>query len=141
MPKVSANQLSRETEREIADALIRTLAKIEDERLLGRFLDDLLTPMEKVMLAKRLMAAVLLQRGYSYGAISRILKMSKTTIHLIQRELIKSGEGYRTIFSRFFRESKGTKLSKAIESILNKMTLPVKGSRRSMRRWRQAMAE
>lgn len=137
MTKVSKNPLSKETQREVTEALIRTLAKIDDDKLLARFLDDLLTPIEKLMLGKRLMVAVLLQRGYSYGAVCRILKMSKTTVFLIQRELLKSGEGYRKIFELFFRESKGSKIIAAIERFLDSITLPVKGSPTSMRRWKR----
>src|SRR3989344_2165753 len=115
MPKVSQNPLSSEMRQEITSAFIRTLTKIDDDHLLKRFLDDLLTPTEKLMLAKRLMVAVLLQRGYSYGAVCRVLKMSKTTVHLIQRDLVKSGDGYRKVFDRFFKESKGQRILNAIE--------------------------
>lgn len=137
MPKVSQNPLPPERKKEIMDALVRTLAKINNDSLLKRFLDDLLTPTEKLMLGKRLMVAVLLQRGYSYGAVCRALKMSKTTVHLIQRELLKSGEGYKKIFDLFFRESRGQKILDAIERFLNSVTLPVKGSPASMRRWKR----
>lgn len=118
---------------------MRTLAKIDNDSLLKRFLDDLLTPMEKLMLGKRLMVAVLLQRGYSYGAVCRALKMSKTTVHLIQRELLKSGEGYKKIFALFFLESRGQKFLDEIERFLNSVTLPVKGSSLSMRRWKRIL--
>ena len=120
-------------------AFIQTLVKISDDALLRRFLDDLLSPTEKIMLSKRLMAAVLLQRGYSGGAVSTALKMSKTTVWLIQRELVKSGQGYHTVFDRFFRESRGQRILDAIERFLNAITLPVKGSRSSMRRWKRAI--
>lgn len=139
MPKVSRNPLSREMQQEMMRAFIQTLVKISDDALLRRFLDDLLSPTEKLMLSKRLMAAVLLQRGYSGGAVSTALKMSKTTVWLIQRELVKSGDGYRTVFDRFFRESRGQRILDAVERFLNAITFPVKGSRSSMRRWKRAI--
>ena len=139
MPKVSKNLLPEETKKEIMGALIKTLTKIDNDRLLARFLDDLLTPTEKLMLGKRLMVAVLLQKGYSYGAVCRVLKMSKTTVHIIQRDLFRSGEGYKKIFDLFFRESKGKKILYAIERFLDKITLPVKGSPSSMRRWQRSL--
>ena len=139
MPKVSSNPLSAETRRGMMQAFVRTLVKINDDALLQCFLDDLLTPTEKLMLAKRLMTAVLLQRGYSYGAVCHVLKMSKTTVHLIQRELLKSGEGYRKVFDRFFRESRGQKILGAVERSLDAITLPVKGSSSDMRRWKRAL--
>lgn len=139
MVKVSRNPLSTEMRNEMVNAFIRTLAKISDDALLRRFLDDLLSPTEKIMLSKRLMAAVLLQRGYSYGAVCRALKLSKTTVFLIQRELLKSGEGYKKVFQLFFRESKGQRLLDAVDRFLGAITLPVKGSPSSMRRWKRAL--
>lgn len=124
---------------EMTNAFVRTLVKISDDGLLRRFLDDLLTPTEKLMLSKRLMAAILLQRGYSYRAVCSALKMSKTTVHLIQRELLKAGEGYRKVFQLFFKEAKGQRLVDAIERFLDAITLPVKGSREDMRRWKRAL--
>lgn len=139
MVKVSRNPLSTEMRNEMVNAFIRTLAKISDDALLRRFLDDLLSPTEKIMLSKRLMAAVLLQRGYSYGAVCRALKLSKTTVFLIQRELLKSGEGYKKVFQLFFRESKGQRLLDAVDRFLDAITLPVKSSPSSMRRWKRTL--
>ncbi|MBI2097037.1 MAG: hypothetical protein HYT40_02715 [Candidatus Sungbacteria bacterium] len=139
MPKVSQNQLSPAIRKEIAHALVRTLVKINDGALLASFLDDLLTPNEKLMLSKRLIAAVLLQRGYSYGSVCKILKMSKTTVHILQRDLLRSGAGYKNIFELFFKESKGQRWLAAVNNVLDAITLPVKGSPSSMRRWRLAL--
>ena len=116
--------------------MIQTLVKINDDTLLRRFLDDLLTPAEKIMVGKRLMAAVLLQRGYKYGAVCSVLKMSKTTVGLIQRDLLKSGEGYKKVFDLFFRESKGGKIIAAIDQFLNTVSFPIKGTSLSVRRWK-----
>lgn len=140
MGRVSQNPLSPEVRREITDSLIRIMVKIDDDALLRKFLDDLFTPVEKLMLAKRLMVSVLLQRGYSYGAICRALKMSKTTVLLIQRDFAKGGgEGYRAVFQKFFQKNSGQKVVGAIEKFLDVITLPGKGSSSSMRRWKRAL--
>lgn len=138
MPRVSKNPLSSEMRQEMTGAFFRTLVKISDDTFLRRFLDDLLSPTEKLMLSKRLMVAILLQRGYSYRAVCSALKMSKTTVHLIQRELLKSGEGYRKVFQLFFKESKGKRLIDAIERFLDAITLPRKGFRSNKRSWKHA---
>ena len=144
MPKVSQNELSIEVRDEIIDSFVRILAKIDTETSLRRFLNDLLTPTEKVMLAKRLMIAVLLQRGFGYRAICQALKVSGTTVLYIRRELVKSGEGYRLVFEKFFqqqsgRKGKGQKVASAIERFLSTIALPIPGSRPTMQRWRRAM--
>lgn len=139
MGRISQNPLSAEMRREMTAALVRTLVKIDNDALLTKFLDDLLTPAEKLMVSKRLMAAVLLQRGYSYGAVCRALKLSRATVFLIQRELLKGGDGYRKVFERYFKETRGQRLLDAIDRFLDAITLPVKGSREDMRRWKHAL--
>ena len=139
MGRLWQKKLSPEMQKEITDSLVRIMTKIKDGALLQKFLDDLLTPAEKLMLAKRLMVAVLLQRGYSCGAVCRALKLSRGTVFLIQRELARGGDGYRTVFREFFQESYNKKTAGAIERFLNKITLPVKGSPSSMRRWKHAL--
>ena len=134
MGRMSQNPLSPEIKKEITDSLIEITAKINDSAMLRDFLDDLLTPSEKLMLAKRLMASVLLQRGYSYSMICRALKLSSATVFSIQRELGRRGNGYRTVFNKFFRQPKGQHIIGAIERFLDKITPPVKDSPASVRR-------
>jgi len=120
MPKVSQNPLSSEMQKEISSAFVRTLARIDDDSLLKKFIDDLLTPGEKLMLSKRLMVTILLQKGYSCGSVCRMLKMSKTTVYLYQRDILRAGDGYKKIFELFFKESKGRQwlesMSKALDA-------------------------
>ncbi|OHA01030.1 MAG: hypothetical protein A3C11_00960 [Candidatus Sungbacteria bacterium RIFCSPHIGHO2_02_FULL_49_12] len=139
MPKVSQNPLPPAVQKEISDAFVRTLVRIDSDALLQKFLGDLLTPGEKLMLSKRLMAVILLQNGYSCGSVCRMLKMSKATIYLYQRDLLRSGDGYKQIFELFFKESKGKRWLETLSRVLDALTLPVKGSPRSMRRWRSAL--
>ncbi len=139
MPKVSQNPLSPAIQKEISNALVRTLVRIDNDTLLQKFIDDLLTPGEKLMLSKRLMAAILLQKGYSCGSVCRMLKMSKTTAYLYQRDLLRSGDGYKKIFELFFKESKGKQWLEALSRVLDVLTLPVKGSPSSVRRWRSSL--
>lgn len=140
MPKLSQNQLSIEMQNEITSVLFHVISKVGGGKLLHEFLNDLLTPTEKLMLSKRLMAAILLQSGYSYGAVSQTLKMSKATISLLKRELRKGGEGYHKVFHKLFKkESKSRKIFDTIGRVLDALTLPVKGSPSSMRGWKRAL--
>ncbi len=136
MPKVSRNILSEEVHHQIMDGLVRSFARTSDEAKIKKFMNDPFTPTEKIMLAKRLMASVLLQRGYGYLAICRMLKLSKATVNFIKRDIERSGEGYRLIYESIFKE-KGSRLNKWLEAL----RLPMKGSRRDMRRWKKALYE
>lgn len=50
-------------------------------------LDTLLTPTERIMLAKRLAIIVMLEREYSYYRIMKTLKVSTSTIKRLHRNL------------------------------------------------------
>ena len=76
MPKVSKHTLSPEKIKTLAERLAKTVLLLRDEKSLQSFFNDLLTPSEKIMLGKRLLIALFLERGHSYLDISRMLKVS-----------------------------------------------------------------
>jgi uncharacterized protein YerC len=141
MGRVSKKPLHPKVRMEISQIIIRGFSKIIDEGDMAKLLRDLLTPSEKIMLGKRLMAAILLERGYSYTAISMLLKLTPGTINVVRRELDKGGEGYRIVVRLLERkESKLEKIFEKIDALLGAMTLPIKGSRSSKRRWHRDLA-
>ncbi len=75
----------------------RVLSELHSEGDITDFLDDLLTPTEKVMLAKRLAIAFLLEKGYDQRAIHTILKVSTTTVTSVNYWLLHKGRGYRNV--------------------------------------------
>lgn len=142
MPRVSKNQLSHEMQTEIVTAFIDTLGKIKNSTVLRDFINDLLTFEEKIMLSKRFMAIILLQRGYNYSYICELLKMSATTIHYLNRDLARGASGHQKVYEDFFKESKKPREEqswKIIAKILDIANLPIKGSPKSMRRWKNAL--
>ncbi|NIT04611.1 helix-turn-helix domain-containing protein [Candidatus Saccharibacteria bacterium] len=82
-------------ERKIRHAFSQSLAKISSEKEMERYIFDLLTPTEQIMLAKRLAIAALLVRGLSYQEISKRLKVSTSTVARVNLWLRASGAGYR----------------------------------------------
>lgn len=106
MPRVSQNKLSKAIQEEILQALFTSIAHIQKERDTAILLRDLLTPTEQVMIAKRLMTAMLLEREYPVHKICSILKLSRTTVILIRTALARGGEGYRIAADAVVRASK-----------------------------------
>lgn len=136
MPHVSKRPLEKEIQEKIISTLFESIMKMNQEKGVRDFINDLLTPTEKIMLAKRLGAALLLHRGYTYQSIGRILKLSPTTINHIQSDLLKSGEGYRTAFKILEKSERVSSLVDKIERFIVSVVPPVKGSRKSYRRWK-----
>ena len=139
MPRVSQNELSGEIHKRIWKALLKSLSGVKRSEDLEKLLEDLLTPTEKIMLAKRLMIAILIQRQKRSRDICRALKVSKATVNTIRRDIIRSGVGYRIVFKMFAAEPKrssgSNNILETIERLFDIMNLPIKGSPSSMRRW------
>jgi len=143
MPKVSSRKVKKEIEDKIWQQFVAVLTEVDDRTVFKSFLHDLLTPMEKTMLSKRLMIAWLIYRNVSTASICDLLKVTKATVNNIKREFSKSGKGYRSIFEKFAKK-KGEKedvFLNLVAKLVNAARLPVKGSRRDMVRWRNAMDE
>ncbi|MBI2055455.1 MAG: hypothetical protein HYT42_01040 [Candidatus Sungbacteria bacterium] len=137
MAKISQKPVTREVREEMFRSMFRALARVSDEGAIGKILDDVLTPTEKIMIAKRVMAAILIDRGYSYTEIGELLKLSPTTINTVHREIRKKGDGYRLIFGLFPKKSKFDKFLVAVDRFLALAIPPVKGSKSSFRRWKR----
>lgn len=137
MGRVSKKPLNPEVRKQIMNAVIQGFSRIINEGDMAKLINDLLTPTEKIMLGKRLMAAILLERGYSYTQIGKLLKLTPGTINVVRRELDKGGDGYRVI-TRLLKEkeSKLERILGKVDTFLGAITLPVKGPRSSMRRWK-----
>jgi len=99
MSQVSKRFLAKDIELKLYQTLWESLAKLKSQNEIQAFLADLLSPVERTMVAKRLAIAVFLEKGYSYNSIKNILKVSATTIAKIS--LILSGnKGYKLAISK-----------------------------------------
>ena len=114
MPRVSKNKISEEVREKILHALFLSFARIHDNRSISELFENLLTSTERIMIAKRLAAALLLIRCYEYRGICSLLKMSHVTVNQVKREIEKGGKGYQLAAHLVGRDS-------GVESILKKI--------------------
>lgn len=102
------------------------------------FLNDLLSPVEKVMMSKRVAVAfLLLENKYTYNEISKILKVSKGTISKIHTVFALQGKGYKKILGDILKR----KVARfALSELLDILTpLPPKGA--SIGEWKKKKRE
>lgn len=122
MSQVSKRWISKEIEDHIFEIFWQSLASCSTKETVASFLEDLLTPTEKIMLAKRVSIALLLLKGYDYKSINDTLKVSNPTIWSVNLWLKTKGQGYRRILERIIRSEKTQKvwqeIGKQIEDIL-----------------------
>lgn len=118
MPQVSKYPLAKNTQGRLYRLFWETIADLKDPLKVEEFFDDLLTPTEKIMLAKRLAIAVMLIKGYDYASIRSLLKVSPGTIGSISLWLKYSGSGYRKIVEKLLKKEKFEKILKNIDSTI-----------------------
>ena len=80
------------------------------------FLQDILSPTEKIMIAKRLAIASLLSKNYDYEAIKNLLKVSQGTIAKVALTL-KFNKGYKIVIDKIQRSEAMKEFWQSIERI------------------------
>lgn len=94
MPHVSRIKLDKKAERNLIKNLSLILAKIKKEEEMNIFLISLLTPTERLMLAKRIAIIILLKEGVSESHIASALHVTRVTVSRLQFFWEARGEGY-----------------------------------------------
>jgi Trp operon repressor len=80
MPHISSKKLNKKVYKSLATKLLRIFEKAEKNKVMGKFLQELLTRTEKIMLAKRLAIIFMLSAELPQEKIASVLKVSPTTI-------------------------------------------------------------
>lgn len=70
--QISKNKLSKNITKQTFAVFYQTIADLDTSKETATFLKDFLTEMELITLAKRLMIALYLEKGYSYDLIKKI---------------------------------------------------------------------
>jgi uncharacterized protein YerC len=99
MSQVSRIALSADLEKEIVSSFRSVITHLQTDHDVTDFLDELLTPTEKIMLAKRLAIAFLLDKNYDYRTIMSILKVSTATVSSVNKQYAHNGRGYKRVIA------------------------------------------
>jgi uncharacterized protein YerC len=118
MTQISKLQLPKALENQMNTIFHRALADLRSEGEVSDFLEDLLTPTERVMLGKRLAIAVLLDKGYDQRTIHTIMKVSVSTVSSVNYWLKNKGSGYRNVLARLKNQKEWQELKAGLEDFL-----------------------
>jgi len=121
MTQVSRYPIHKDVEKRMFEVLQETIAHLKNSEEIEDFLHDFLSPVEKIMLAKRLSIAVLLHKGYRYGSIAQILRVTPPTIATVSLLLKYSGKGYKKVVEKIANEEKMNAFWEKIEDVLAKI--------------------
>src|SRR3990167_4495546 len=124
MPQVSKRVLSKDIEEKMFKLFFEAFAYLSNPSEIQQFFLDLLGPVERTMLAKRLAIAVLLARDYSYEDIKQTLRVSSETIARVNIALNNSEGGYKIVVNKILQDRAMTEFWEKIDDTLTSVTIP-----------------
>ena len=124
MSRISRRYLDKELENKIFEVFLKTIVDIRTPTEAKNFIEDLLSPTEKIMLIKRLAIAVLLTKGKTYEYIDHTLKVSRATIMTVSLWLKHGKGGYRKVVENILKTQRKEALLGNIEEILIRLSPP-----------------
>lgn len=95
MTRISRRPLRKELEVRMFEIFWQCFADLKSPKEVFEFFEAFVSPAEKVMLAKRLAIAVLLEKGWDYQSISSAVKVSTSTVNSVRSQMLYRGDGYR----------------------------------------------
>lgn len=125
MTMVSKYPLDENVEKRIYEIFLRTFADLRDPNHLNEFLEDFLSPTEKIMLAKRLSIAVLLAKDYDFRTICRVLRVSFNTVADVSLLMKHRGLGYKKVVEKILQDEKMEEFWNNVEYFLGKVSVPM----------------
>lgn len=122
MSQVSRRRVPKEIENKIFETLLEAVSKVKSSKEVNSFLSDLLSPVEKIMIAKRLAIAALLSKGYDYETIKDLIKVSQSTIAKVSITM-SINNGYNVVINKISRSENTREFWQEIERLLHRMSI------------------
>lgn len=124
MGRVSKRRIDPEIEKRIFEIFLDYLAHVKTSEDIKEFLISLLSYTEQVMFAKRLAIAVLISRGFNYEDIDQTLKVSKSTVGAIHKQILIGAVGYKKAIEHILQKEGNEVFWNSLEEILLKLSSP-----------------
>lgn len=128
MTQVSKYPITDNVYQRILDIFFKSLVEIKTGDEAKQFIKDFLSPAEQIMLSKRLAIAFLLEKKYEFRQISRILRVSLTTVAKVSMMRKYGGEGYQKIINKILREEQVKDFLEKVGESLTEVVSKGKGS-------------
>lgn len=118
MSQLSKVPIRRDLEEQVFGLFSSTIVSMNDKGELEDFFSDLLSPIERLMLAKRLAIALMLEKDYTYPMIGKALRVTPTTIASVSMQLRYAGKGYKKIVEKIIAEEKFEGFWEVVEDVV-----------------------
>lgn len=125
MSRVSKRILNQQVEEQMFETLWEAVSQVKSKADVKLFMVDLLSPVERIMIAKRLAIAVLLLKGKDYETIIDVLKVSNETISKVAL-ILRMNSGYKIAINKILLSEAGRQFWQEIEGLIYRFSSPGK---------------
>ncbi len=105
MPQVSKRKIEPRIEKNLLDSLSYSIKELKTKIEVDKFLQSTLTKTERLMIAKRVLTAYLLDNGVEETKISHSLKLTNATITRFKMWIKLHKEGFDLVFRKLRKKS------------------------------------
>ena len=124
MTKISRRYLNKELEKRMFELFLKTIVDIKNPDEARNFIEDLLSPTERLMLVKRLAIAILLSKNYTYDEIDDTLKVSRATIMTVSLWIKNGKNGYKKAVEKIMNTQRKEEFIDKVEEMLIQLSGP-----------------
>lgn len=123
MPRVSKSRLQEEKLQEITDHFSYLISSLNNSQEIENFLNNFLTPEEKIMLAKRLVLLMMIKKGYSPSVIQSALHISYESVRTYANLLPHKNDLFQKTLDRLIKREKAQEFWRKIDKLLKPIDL------------------
>lgn len=129
VPRASKRLLSSESLLELEKNFSYFVSSMTSVHETDELLNTFLTREEKVMVMKRLMLYLMLERGIKTAEIAMVLNLSRQTVYAHKSKFFRTNSTYRKIILKLVRKKKTQKFWSSVEDILYPIVLAGEATR------------
>ena len=118
MPRASRKPISQVVDKDLREHFMDLISSLQRLSEVEGFFNDFLTKEEKIMLGKRLMLHLMLEKGYKTGEISSALSISPETVRIHKLVWNNSNPLYKKLLSKIAQKDKNKEFWKKVEEKL-----------------------
>ncbi len=119
MSQVSKRILKQEVKKDLLDCLSYILKELKTKKEVDTFLDSALTDTERIMIAKRVVTAFLLNNNVEEKKIADTLKLTPSTISRFKMWIRLRQQGFDLVFNKLAKKSMENSAKQIFYKILN----------------------
>jgi uncharacterized protein YerC len=132
MPRASRKPISKSLDKEIKNTFAFLISSLNKSPQINPFFNEFLTHEEQIMLSKRIVIHLLLEKGYENNQIQASLGVNKDTVRIHRLVWQNASPEYKTILKTLVRRDNIKDFLNKLDSFLKPLDLAIK-SRNDMR--------